>query len=100
MRLRAKEARIIRFGRGVFMTKIAPCSETDLLLTNNYIGNPKYLHRLECAFAIKTSSMIFRKLNDKFYPSRDIWKSDRDIDLNQCEFYLIDRDINYYTKRF
>jgi hypothetical protein len=91
MKIKITKSRLIRFGVGVFMTKMPPCVGEDALLTNNYIHKtPYYRAKLECAFAIKPNhSMIFQQLADKFH--RDVWKCGNDIDLNQCEFYLIIR---------
>ena len=93
MKLYATNARIMRFGSGVFLTKLAPCVEEDQLLVNNYLYVSRYYRtKLECAFAIKSSfSIKFKRLKDKFHPERDIWKFDGDIDLTQCEFRLINR---------
>ena len=93
MKLKATRARIPHFGYGVFFTKHEPSLRTYDLLDNNYRGNTKYFGRLECAFAIKADSVInFIKIRDRLYPSRDIWKCSHDIDLSDCEFYLIFRD--------
>ncbi len=93
MKIKITNSRLVRFGVGVFMTKMPPCADEDELLANNYIHKSRYYRtKLECAFAIKPNhSMRFQQLADKFDLSRDIWKCDTDIDLNQCEFYLIMR---------
>jgi hypothetical protein len=93
MKLYATNARIKRFGSGVFLTKLAPCVDEDQLLVNNYIHKSHvYRTKLECAFAIKSTFLVkFKRLKDKFNPERDIWRFDGDIDLTKCEFHLIHR---------
>ena len=93
MKIMATDARIPHFGYGVFLTKLGPKEENDTLLENNYRGNSKYEDRIECAFALKNNSINrFAKIFDRFYPSRDVWKSIKDIDLNRSRFFLIFRD--------
>ena len=93
LKIKITNSRIVRFGAGVFLTKMPPCVDEDELLANNYIHkSAHYRTKLEYVFAIKPNYLMkFRQLIDKFDPSRDIWKCDTDIDLNKCEFYLIKR---------
>ena len=93
MKIIAHNARIPHFGYGVFLTRLGPKEKNYTLLENNYTGNSKYEDRLECAFALKTNSTNrFVKIHDRFYPSRDVWKSIKDIDLTRSRFFLIFRD--------
>ena len=90
--LKAGASRIHHFGYGVFMTKLSPCMKNDELCENNYRGNQKFLNRLQSAFAFKDDGTLnLTKIYDHRYPSRDIWRSNNDINLNQFEFYLIMR---------
>jgi hypothetical protein len=93
MKIIASKARIPHFGCGVFLTKLGPKEENDILLENNYRGNSKYKDRLECAFALKKNNFNrFIQIFDNFYPSRDIWKCIKDVDLTKCSFFLIFRE--------
>lgn len=92
MVIRKTEARIKRFGTGVFMTKMEPIVDKSTLLYNIYLGNPKYESRLECAFAVKKDHIRAREFNDPKYPSRNLWKSNDDIYLNDNNFTLVFRE--------
>jgi hypothetical protein len=91
MQINAGQARIKRFGFGVFMTRIDPCKDDKFLLFNNYLDNPKYQSRLECAFAISFDCIYAKKITDHFYPQRDLWRCNFNVDLKDKKFYLIIR---------
>ena len=91
MNLKISKARIRRFGEGVFVTKIAPTELTKELLSNNYLGSSKYLHKTQCAFALPKNDFRVVKIRDRFEPSRDIGRIDSSIDLRLTNFYLIVR---------
>ena len=94
MRIQVNDARVHHFGTGVFMTKLSPCFKNKKLLWNNFLSNPKYLERLECAFAFRDNGSFF-KFQDPKNPLRDLWKCNYDIDLKtKSEFYLIIRKNN------
>ena len=93
MKILASDARIPYFGIGVFTTKMKPHETNNRLLENNYTGNTKYEDRLEVAFAIKPNrSVQFSIINDKWYPNRDLWKCEVDIDLKKCDFLIVIRE--------
>lgn len=89
MKINKTKARIPGFGHGVFMTRMSPRENLDMLLINNYRGNLKYLDKLECAFAIKESHVNAVRIHDESYPHRDVWRSNREIQLNGNNFALI-----------
>ncbi len=91
MKIKVTEARIKKFGTGVFMTKMEPIEAESTLLHNIYLGNPKYESRLECAFAIHKHHSRAYEFNDPMYPRRDLWKSNNDIHLNEDNFVLVIR---------
>ena len=71
------------------MTALCPVTNTDKeLVINNYRGDySKYYKNVEVAFAIRKNDIACIKVRD----SRDVWKSSREIDLSQVDFYLINR---------
>ena len=83
-------SRIYRYGSGVFATKMGPQESTNVLLYNNYRGNPKYLNKIQCAFALPTSALNVVPIFDSqdFYP-RDIWRINQDVRLDLIEFFLV-----------
>ena len=83
------QARIPRFGRGVFMTKHSPNKSDYELIQNNYQGNWKYASKVECAFAFVSAYLDAKKFRDYRDFNRDLWKHDENIFLNTVEFTLI-----------
>ncbi len=71
------------------MTILEPSRSDDELLNNNYRGNPKYSDRTECAFAMSKCDVPARQISDRY--GRDVWRCDRDIHLEEVEFYVINR---------
>ncbi len=83
---RTTQARIPRFGRGVFMTKFPPNLSDNELIQNNYQGNRKYAPKVKCAFAFERAYLNAHQLLDF---NRDLWRYDYDIYLFDKEFTLI-----------
>ena len=87
--LRISQARIHKFGTGVFMTKFNPKKSDNELIVNNYRGNWKYAAKLHCAFAFDSELLKANKFIDNWYIGRDLWRYDYDICLDYKEFTLI-----------
>ena len=87
--LRTTQARIPRFGRGVFMTKCPPNLSDNELIQNNYQGNRKYVSKVKCAFAFERAYLNAHQLLVYNDSNRDLWRYDYDIYLYNKEFTLI-----------
>jgi hypothetical protein len=78
------------FGRGVFFTRIDPSTRTNIILKNNYRNkSSKFKNKAECAFAFKLNEIEVKKIDDPFYKTRDIWRMNKDVELNCYDFKLI-----------
>ena len=73
------------------MTVMGPENSSQSLLENNYRVNQKYRARVECAFAFDSSELKPIRIHDHRDGSRDIWRCDEKIDLNNFDFKLINR---------
>ena len=84
----ASEARIKKFGFGVFMTKMCkPENRDDKIRFNNYNTKvDRHDAKLQCAFAFRKDSI---KLNKIARIERDVWRFDGDLNLNKCDYILI-----------
>ena len=92
----ASQARITRFGRGVFMTKYSPNKSDYDLIQNNYQGNWKHASKVDCAFAFKSAYLGANKFREQRDFNRDLWKHDADIFLSTIEFTLILRKEQHF----
>ena len=79
------------FGFGVFLTVLGPENSDETLVENNYQGNFKYMHKVECAFAFDSDELNPVRIHDRRDASRDIWRFDRRIDLENFNFKLVYR---------
>lgn len=91
MCIRTSQARVRRFGTGVFLTTMSPSNSTAELLENNYQGNTKYRNNTQCAFALPKSDFSVVKVHDPRDPKRDIWRINTSVELSHTDFYLITR---------
>jgi hypothetical protein len=77
---------------GVYLTLMSQVVSDLKLIENNYMGNYKYLDRIQYAFAIHRSYIDAYKLPaDIMLPTRDCWRCESKIDLERVNFFLIDR---------
>lgn len=82
---------LLGFGFGVFLTTLGPENSDHTLIENNYQGNTKYSAKVECAFAFDSNELKPIQIRDRRDWSRDIWRIDYRIELNNFEFKLVYR---------
>ena len=90
--IKVSQARIPKFGTGVFLTDLDPTSSTHELLVNNYNGNYKYQSKTQCAFALPRNYLKLVKLYDRINAPRSVYRSDESIRLEKLKFYLVLRN--------
>ena len=89
--INVSQARIQHFGTGVFLTELDPTATTHEIIVNNYNGSYKHVHKTECAFALPRNALKMTKLSDPLHPSRNVFRTDNPIYLDQLRYYLVSR---------
>jgi hypothetical protein len=92
-KIRTTAARVRRFGTGVFMTVMSPTESDNVLLENNYQGNPQlHMSKLEVAFAVRKTAIDAKRIIDPRDSARDLWRHDYEIDLRNVDYFMINRN--------
>ena len=82
---------VAEFGKGVFLTSLAPIESDQKLIENNYLTMSDK-HKTKCAFAFHKNALAnlkIKKIND--IHKRNVWKTEGDICLKNYYFELIFR---------
>jgi len=78
------------YGPGIFFTINCPNLDDKSLIENNYVHYvPKYIEKVECAFAIPIENIYAVKINNR--QGRDVWQHKNHIDLTRTTYKLIAR---------